>query len=64
MKELPTQHRGRPIRTFFAFDPERSAVLLIGGDKTGDNRFYDRLIPRADDLYDQHLSELKKKADD
>ncbi|HKD36609.1 MAG TPA: type II toxin-antitoxin system RelE/ParE family toxin [Pirellulales bacterium] len=40
MKELRTQHQGRPLRTLFAFDPRRCAILLIGGDKTGDNRFY------------------------
>jgi hypothetical protein len=34
------------IRVFYAFDPARKAVLLIGGDKSGDERFYDRLIPR------------------
>jgi len=61
MKELRTQHRGRPYRTFFAFDPRRAAILLIGGDKTGDKRFYDRLIPIADDLYDEYLEELKKE---
>jgi hypothetical protein len=61
MKELRTQHRGRPLRTFFAFDPRRAAILLIGGDKTGDARFYDRMIPLADDLYDQHLEELNRE---
>jgi len=61
MKELRTQHRGRPLRTMFAFDPRRSAILLIGGDKTGDNRFYDRMIPLADRLYDEHLHELREK---
>ncbi len=61
MKELRTQHQGRPFRTFFAFDPQRSAILLIGGDKTGDDRFYDRMIPIADELYDQHLEELQKE---
>lgn len=60
MKELRTQHQGRPIRTFFAFDPRRCAVLLIGGDKTGDNRFYERMIPEADRLYDEHLEELRE----
>jgi hypothetical protein len=61
MKELRTQHRGRPIRTFYAFDPRRRAILLIGGDKTGDDRFYDRMIPLADRLYDEHLEELRKE---
>lgn len=61
MKELRTQHQGRPLRVFFAFDPRRNAILLIGGDKTGDNRFYDRMIPLADRLYDEHLVQLRKE---
>lgn len=61
MKELRTQHQGRPLRTLFAFDPRRSAILLIGGDKTGDERFYTRLVPLADRLYDEHLEQLKRE---
>jgi hypothetical protein len=61
MKELRTQHQGRPLRTLFAFDPRRCAILLIGGDKTGDDRFYERMIPLADQLYDQHLEQLRKE---
>ncbi|MDD4889543.1 MAG: type II toxin-antitoxin system RelE/ParE family toxin [Phycisphaerae bacterium] len=61
MKELRTQHRGRPLRTFFAFDPRRSAILLIGGDKTGDDRFYERMIPLADRLYDTYLEEIRRE---
>jgi hypothetical protein len=61
MKELRTQHRGRPIRTLFAFDPRRTAILLIGGDKTGDKRFYERMVPLADRLYDEHLEALRKE---
>lgn len=60
MKELRTQHQGHPLRTFFAFDPTRSAILLIGGDKTGDKRFYDRMISEADRLYGEHLEELER----
>jgi hypothetical protein len=37
------------------------AILLIGGDKTGDNRFYQKYIPLADNLYDIYLEELKKE---
>jgi hypothetical protein len=59
MKELRTQCQGRPIRTMYAFDPRRSAILLIGGDKTGDDRFYERMVPLADRLYDEHLRQLK-----
>jgi hypothetical protein len=39
------QSGGKPLRVFDAFDPRRSAILLIGGDKTGDKRFYDRMTP-------------------
>jgi hypothetical protein len=61
MKELRTQCAGKPIRTFFAFDPRRSAILLIGGEKTGDKRFYDKMIPLADALYDSYLEEIRKE---
>ena len=59
MRELRIQSSGRPVRVFYAFDPRRSAVLSIGGDKTGDDRFYERFVPLADGLYDEHLKELK-----
>jgi hypothetical protein len=58
LKELRTQHKGRPLRTFFAFDPRRTAILLIGGDKSGDDRFYERMLPVADRLYEEYLQEL------
>jgi hypothetical protein len=61
MRELRVQSGGRPIRVFYAFDPRRSAILLIGGDKTGDGRFYERMIPVADKLYDVHLDEPRKE---
>lgn len=59
MRELRIKHKGRQIRVLYAFDPTRTAVLLIGGDKTGDDRFYEKMIPLADDLYDEHLTELQ-----
>ena len=58
MRELRIQKGGRPIRVFYAFDPRRIAILLIGGDKTGDERFYETYVPRADTLYDEYLDEL------
>lgn len=64
MKELRVQQAGTPLRIFFAFDPRRNAVLLIGGDKTGDKRFYQRLIPKADRLYDEHLAKLREEKGD
>lgn len=64
LRELRVQSGGRPLRVFYAFDPRRAAILLIGGDKTGDRRFYDRMIPIADRLYDEHLSELEEEQND
>ncbi len=58
MRELRVQRSGRPIRIFYAFDPRRMAILLIGGDKTGNDRFYEIFVPKADELYDIHLEEL------
>ncbi len=59
MKELRIQHRGRPYRVLYAFDPRRDAILLIGGDKTGQDRWYDIYVPIADRLYDEHLETLR-----
>ena len=61
MKELRIQHQGRPYRVLYAFDPRRCAILLIGGDKTGQDRWYDIYVPIADRLYDQHLRTLRKE---
>ena len=61
MRELRVQSGGRPIRIFYAFDPRRAAILLIGGDKTGDDQFYNRYVPLADKLYNEHLKELKEE---
>ncbi len=61
MRELRAQSGGRPIRVFYAFDPRRTSILLIGGDKTGNDRFYEQYVPLADDLYDEHLRELREE---
>lgn len=61
MRELRVQHQGRPYRVLYAFDPRRVAILLIAGDKTGNNRWYEENVSRADDIYDQHLRELEHK---
>ena len=58
LRELRVQHEGRPYRVLYAFDRRRVALLLIGGDKTGKNRWYEEYVPRADAIYDQHLREL------
>jgi len=61
MRELRVQHGGDPYRVFYAFDPRRAALLLIGGCKAGDDRFYERMVPLADRIYDEHWGELKKE---
>jgi hypothetical protein len=63
MRELRTQRGGRPLRTLYAFDPRRMAILLIGGDKTGDKRWYDVNVPVADRLYDEHLEQLRREGE-
>ena len=57
LRELRTQVKGDPLRTFYAFDPSRQAVLLIGGDKTGDEQFYSRMIPIAERVWKDYLDE-------
>lgn len=61
MRELRTQHNGRPLRTLYAFDPRRTVILLIGGDKTGDGRWYATHVPIADRLYDEHVAQLEQE---
>jgi hypothetical protein len=63
MRELRIQHKGDPYRVLYAFDPRRSALLLIGGNKTGKDRWYDEYVPLADKLYDAHLKQLKEEGD-
>lgn len=61
LRELRIQHRGRPYRVLYAFDPRRVAILLIGGEKTGNDRWYEELVPLADDVYDAHLKSLRRE---
>jgi hypothetical protein len=45
----------------YAFDSRRSAIFFIDGDKTGDKRWYDVNVPKADKLYDTHIETLKNE---
>src|SRR6266536_3445086 len=63
MRELRVQHQGEPYRVLYAFDPRRTAILLIGGNKTGDDRWYDTFVPIADRLYDEHIAAIHKEAE-
>jgi len=60
MKELRAKVNERHLRVLYAFDPRRMALLLIGGDKTGDPKWYEKFVPLADDLFDRHLAQLQR----
>ena len=62
LRELRIQHAGRPYRVLYAFDHRRVGILLLGGDKTGDDRWYDVAVPKADTLFAQHLTKFPRGA--
>jgi len=64
LKELRVQHQGEPWRVLFAFDPERRAILLIGGNKQGNSQWYKKAIPLAEKRYWQHLEQMEKDNDE
>jgi hypothetical protein len=64
MRELRSQCKGKPLRTFYAFDPRRTAILLIGGGKTGNDNFYDEMVPKADRIFDEYLKEIQGENND
>jgi len=61
MRELRIQHKGEPYRVLYAFDPRRVAILLIGGCKTGKDRWYEQHIKIADALYEAYLTEIAEE---
>jgi hypothetical protein len=56
MKELRGKAEDRHRRVLYALAPRRAALLLLGGDKSGDPKWYNKSVPIADDLFDQHLN--------
>lgn len=62
MKELRIQFHGDPYRILFAFDPKRQAILLVGGSKVSDKRWYKVNVPIADKRFDEHLADLNKES--
>ncbi len=65
MKELRFGTAGGVWRLAFAFDPRRTAVLLVAGDKSGGSgrRFYRTLVRKADERFDSHLARLAREGD-
>ena len=64
MRELRIQYAGDPYRVLYAFDPRQCAILLIGGNKAGNDRWYEEYVPIADKLYDGHLELLRKEEEE
>jgi len=64
MRELRIQHRGKPYRVLYTFDPRRAAIFLIGGAKFKGNRFYREMVPKADGIYDLHIAEIENEDSD
>ena len=61
MRELRAQDGGDPLRMLYAFDPRRTAILLVAGDKTGDERWYETNVPVADRFFERHLRTIEKE---
>jgi len=61
LRELRVQDQGYPYRILYAFDPRKVAILLLGGDKTGQDRWYKKSVPLADKLYDEHIKTLRQE---
>lgn len=61
LRELRVQSGGHPLRVFYAFDPLRRAILLLGGDKTGDDRFYETFVPHAEQVWADYLADLGRE---
>ena len=61
MRELRAQAGGDPLRMLYAFDPRRTPILLVAGDKTGDDRWYEKNVPVADRLFERHLRTIEKE---
>lgn len=62
LRELRIQCGGHPYRILYAFDPQRNALLILGGDKTGNDRWYEENVPRAERIYEQYLKEIEEES--
>lgn len=58
MRELRTNHKGKPYRILYAFDPKQQAILLLCGDKSRNKHWYTKNVPIADKIYQEYLLNL------
>ena len=63
LRELRPKRGDSPLRVIYAFDPLREVLLLLGGDKSNDKRFYERIIPKAERIWEKHLKDLEEDDD-
>lgn len=59
LRELRPKSGRSPLRVFYAFAPSRDAILLLGGDKSDDPKFYRRMTRRAEAIWNDYLQELE-----
>lgn len=64
MRELRFKHEKREIRILYIFDPLRQALLLVGGDKAGSKKWYEKNIPIAERIFGEYMESLKDKGGD
>ena len=62
LRELRIQCGGHPYRILYVFDPQRNALLILGGDKTGNDRWYEENVPKAERIYEQYLKEIEEES--
>lgn len=61
LRELRVQCAGQPYRILYAFDPARSALLILGGNKAANTRWYEEYVPKAEAIFIQYLQEIKEE---
>lgn len=59
LRELRIQSRARPLRVVYAFDRQRQAVVILGGNKQGNDRFYEQIVPVAERIWEDYLQTQK-----
>lgn len=64
LRELRPKQGRSPLRIIYAFDPMRDAVLIIGGNKGQEHKFYKRIVKKAEGIWQQYLDEQESGSHD